>query len=222
MLAVIGLATVAVTALVSGALLEARHRRPDRLLSATWAVLRLQRRQYAGFLIHIGFVCLAVGIAGSGLGKREQGFTLTEGQKVSWAGWKIHVVRLIQRELPDKIVGEVELTVAAVDGPAIRLFPAQHFHRLQEQWTTEVAISRSWRGDFYAILHSGELDGRLFMTFVENPLMSWVWAGGAIMVLGAGVRLWPGRRKRTGAAIGLPIAALDRSEEAAPRRRRAA
>ena len=38
-------------------------------------------------------------------------------------------------------------------------------------------------------------EGQLYMTFVENPLMRFMWLGGAIMVAGTSVRLWPSRRR---------------------------
>ena len=150
--------------------------------------------------MHLGFVCLAVGIAGSSLGKREQGFVLTEGQTIEWAGREIHLVRMVERELPEKLVAEAELRVTDQQGHVINLRPAQHFHRLQEQWTTEVDIHVTWKGDFYAILHSGDLDGKLYMTFVENPLMRGIWLGGAIAILGTIIRIWPSRRRNRKAA----------------------
>jgi cytochrome c-type biogenesis protein CcmF len=194
-LATVGVACAALVAVTGSLFLAAGRRMPGQRLVGMLVTLRLQRRQYAGFLVHLGFVCLAIGITGSSLGKREQGFTLSEGQAVDWAGRQIRLVRLHQRQLPDKLVAEAELEITAGDGARSILRPAQHFHRLQEQWTTEVAIQSTWLFDFYTILHSGEADGPLYLTFVENPLMRWIWAGGGIMVLGAGIRLWPAQRR---------------------------
>ena len=195
-LATIGIATGAVVALAGSLSSAASRQMPGRPLVGMLVALRLQRRQYAALLIHSGFICLAIGIIGSSLGKREQNFTLTEGQTVQWAGRQIRLVSLHQSQLPDKLVAAAELEITADDGATVTLLPAQHYHRLQEQWTTEVAIQSTWLFDFYTILHSGESDGPLYVTFVENPLMRWIWIGGSIMVLGAGIRLWPSRRRR--------------------------
>ena len=81
-LAVAGLATFAVAVLLSSVVVEARRYAGRRLFEGMASILLLQRRQYAGFLIHLGFVCLAVGIAGSSLGKREKGFVMKEGETV--------------------------------------------------------------------------------------------------------------------------------------------
>ena len=42
------------------------------------------RRQYAGFLMHMGFVCIAVGVTGSSLGTRQQEFVLAAKGKTAY------------------------------------------------------------------------------------------------------------------------------------------
>ena len=185
--------------------IEARRRVPGRIVRGIVSTLLLQRRQYAGFLIHLGFVCLVVGVAGSSLGKREKGFVMTEGATVKWAGRKIHLARIIERELPDKLIGAAELEITDRAGRRVVLQPAQHFHRLSETWTTEVDIDSSWRGDFYTILHSGGVEGQMYMTFVENPLIRFLWLGGAVMLAGTVVRIWPSRRRSKRARQSSPL-----------------
>jgi cytochrome c-type biogenesis protein CcmF len=166
----------------------------------------------------MGLVCLAVGVTGSSLGKREQAFTLTEGQAVEWAGRKIRVARVNQRKLPDKLVGEAVLEISRSGRLEATLVPAQHYHPLQDAWTAEVAIQSTWAGDFYAILHGGTAEGQLDLTFRENPLMRWLWLGGAVMVLGTAVRLWP-RWRNSSRQPGDETAGEKRQEEPLPNRR---
>ena len=193
-LAVGGLAGLAVVAFAGAVLVDGTRRDPVRTVRGLLAALRRGRRQYAGFVIHLGLMCLAVGVAGSSLGKREQGFRMTEGQTVEWAGRSIRLARVTQRELPDKLVAEAVLEISRGGRLQTTLVPAQHYHKLHQEWTTEVAIHATWSGDFYTILHSGTPEGQLSLTLVENPLMRWLWMGGAIMVLGTCLRLWPGGR----------------------------
>jgi cytochrome c biogenesis factor len=145
-------------------------------------------------LIHLGFVCLAVGVTGSSLGTHQQKVVMSEGQTLRWAGRRIRCARLIERELPDKLVAEAELEVSREGSPAVTLLPAQHLHRAQNQWTTEVAIDSTWRGDLYVILHGSEGDGRVRMTLIENPLVRWMWCGGWIAGAGILIGLWRARR----------------------------
>jgi len=193
-LAVAGLAAAAACAATGSLLLDARNG-PGPLGANLWRVLRDKRPQYAGFLIHGGLFCLAIGVTGSALGTRQTEAILEEGGTISFAGRAVRLRRVMQRELPDRLVAEAWLEVSRDGRSSSMLRPARHLHLLQNEWTTEVAIQADWSGDFYAVLQSGEGAGRVRLTLVENPLMRFIWLGGWVMGLGALARLWPGRRR---------------------------
>jgi cytochrome c-type biogenesis protein CcmF len=174
-----------------------------------WLAIRSGRRQYAGFLIHLGFVALVVGVAGSSLGTRQQDLDMRVGQVVPWAGCDVQLVAIRQRSEPDKLIGEAELELSRGGRTIGVVRPAQHFHLLQQAWTTEVAIHATWRGDVYVILHGGDEGEQVRMTLVENPLMRWLWLSGGIIGLGTLWRLWPVRRRQTAAAI-IPLPEMRR------------
>jgi len=197
-LAVAGLAAAAVAALAAALVLDAQQ---DPSAAFGWKLLRLlraNRRRYAGFLVHMGFVCLVVGVAGSSLGTRRQELIMREGETVSWAGRSIHYAGLIQRELPDKSTLEARLEVSEGGQPAYILLPGQYLYRPQFESATMVAIHSTWAGDFYTILHGRRGQDRVSLTLVENPLMRWLWTGGIVAAAGAVWGLWPARRPSRG------------------------
>jgi cytochrome c biogenesis factor len=153
------------------------------------------RRKYAAYCVHLGFVFVAIGIAGSSLGTQRMDVTLDEGEKLEWAGRQIQYVRLVQREVADKLVAEAVLYVSHGRRASVELRPARHLHLLQNDWTTEVAIDSTWRGDFYTVLHAGLGDGRVVLTFVDNPMIGWIWGGGTLITCAATVALWPQSRR---------------------------
>jgi cytochrome c-type biogenesis protein CcmF len=136
---------------------------------------------HAGMLIHAG--CLLGAGDGLPLGTCSR-ISRCGGQTVSWAGRQWRLVGIHQRRGPDKMIGEAELEIRRDGRVLATLRPAQHFHLQQQQWTTEVAIHSSWSGDVYTILHSGDGQGSVRLTFVDNPLMRWLWLGGCLMGLG--------------------------------------
>ncbi len=205
-LLVVGLAVLAVAVLFAALMIDSWKRSPGNLWNGLTRTLRGAHQQYAGFVIHLGFAAGAIGIAGSSLGNHEQEFVLAEGQCVTWSGYDVRLVRIGQRAEVDKLVAEVELEVSRNGHVEATLSPAQHFHLLQQQWTTEVAIHSTWSGDFYTILLRGESDGRVRLVLVSNPMICWLWWGGAIMGLGAVLRLLP-LRPRSGRKTRLPDAA---------------
>lgn len=196
-LAVAWLVVFAVAVLAASLVLESRRRHAERPWRGLLGTLAANRRLYAGFLIHLGFLCVAVGVTGSSLGSRRHELVMKQGEVVEWAGRSIRFQRLIERELPDKFVAEAELKITRDGEKPFYLLPAQHLHRLQDQWTTEVAVRSTWSGDFYTILHAGEGRDAVRLTLVENPLMRWMWFGGWVIAAGTLIRLWPSHRRET-------------------------
>jgi cytochrome c-type biogenesis protein CcmF len=199
-LAVTAAATLAGAVLAGSVVIEIRGNPAIGPWRSLFRTLHSGRRQYAGFFIHLGFVFLAIGVTASSLGSLRTELLISEGETIEWAGHSVHYRKLVQHELPDKLVAEAILEVTRAGGRRCTLRPARHLHLLQNEWTTEVAIESSWSGDFYTILNSGEGNGRVSLTLVKNPLIWCIWLSGAVMAAGAIVALWPGPRRLSAAS----------------------
>jgi cytochrome c-type biogenesis protein CcmF len=201
LMGVAALSTMTVAVFVTALWQDARRREPGKMgLGKTglgaYRVLGENRRQYAGYAVHLGLACLAIGVAGSSLGTGRYEVEMNEGDAVNWSGRTIRYVQLEQRSLPDKLVAEAVLEVSRGGATPVTLRPARHLHLLQDLWTTEVDIHSTWRGDFYTILNAGLGEGRVALTFVDNPMISWIWFGGVFIVLSVLVGAWPASRRR--------------------------
>jgi cytochrome c-type biogenesis protein CcmF len=225
-LIVIMLAGAAPVALIAALAIELRRNAGSALTDRLAFALQHNRRSLAGFTVHLGFVAVAIGVTGSSLGSQRYEAVMNQGDTFEWAGRQVRYMRLIQTESPDKLVAEAELEIR--DGnQAYVLRPARHFHVLQEQWTTEVDIGSSWGGDFYTILNNGEGGTAVSLTFIEMPLMRWLWLGGGVSGLGVVAALWPARRRRRARETASDQAMADKStlqcsQDAVPSQRRRA
>jgi cytochrome c-type biogenesis protein CcmF len=190
-LAVAGLASFGVVNLAAMLVLDVRQRTSGTVSRRLFAVLVGNRRQYAGFLTHLGFISLAVGITGSSLGSLRQETVMHEGETYSWSGRSIRLAGLTQRNLSDKIVIEAQLEITENGKNPYSLHPAQNYYKSSNQWTAKTAIHSTWTEDFYTILHSGEGDGKVYLTFLKNLLMRWIWFGGCLAGLGVFLGLLP-------------------------------
>lgn len=193
-LMLIALATVACASFVTGVNLDVRRRQPGSvppLWHGLITALREGRRRYAGYMAHFGIVCLATGVAGSSLGTRRHEVEMAEGDVVHWADREVRYVALEQRQLPDKLEAVAVLEVTHGDGPTVEQRPARHLHLLQNEWTTQVSIHSTWGSDFYTVLHAGLGDGRVALSFVENPMLRWLWFGGVVTTVSGLVSIWP-------------------------------
>ena len=173
---------------------EAFH---QALFGLTWR----NKRRYGGYIIHLGIVCMAIGIAGSSSFQRETQATLLSGQTVDFAGYRLQMGDL---ELYDS--GGVQVVsadlVAFQHGEAkFRMWPQRHFHPGPEvQPTTEVAIWSNMRHDLYLILAAWDLDrGSATFKAYLNPLVKWIWIGGLVLVLGTLICMLPDRQAEAGA-----------------------
>src|SRR5439155_1403828 len=96
------------------------------------------------------------------------------------------------------------------------LRPEKRFYKRPGQPTTEVAIRKTLREDLYLVLGALDPSSGLvtFQTFL-NPLVSWLWIGGAVMVIGTAVVMTPTpaeRHARATVEARATSAALSRAE----------
>jgi cytochrome c-type biogenesis protein CcmF len=195
-LAVSGLATLSVTALTAAWLHEAWRRESLAGWRQLIDALRNGRRKYAAYAIHLGFVCVAIGVTGSSVGTQQREVILAEGDAIYWEGRQIHYERLEQQQFPDKLAATAVLEITRDGAAPVELRPARHLHLLQNEWTTEAAIHSTWGGDLYTVLNAGLGDGRVALTLINNPMIRWIWTGGVVATVSAVVAIWPSRRRR--------------------------
>jgi cytochrome c-type biogenesis protein CcmF len=139
-----------------------------------------RRRTYGAYLAHLGLAVLVTGIAASHFWQQEKDVTLAPGEQVTVAGYTLTYVGSEQRQLAD----HTELVAAMRFGDAT-LEPARATYAgLGGQSLTRVAINTTPLADVYVVLAgAGDGGSASFRVFV-NPLVSWIWAGGAIIILG--------------------------------------
>jgi cytochrome c-type biogenesis protein CcmF len=143
------------------------------------AILR-RRRRYGAYLAHLGMLVVAVGIAASQFGQQEKDVTLQPGQQVTVAGYSLTYTGSDQRQLAD----HTEF-IAAMRFGGQTLEPSRATYAgLGGQALTHVAISTTPIADVYIVLAATGDDGSASFRVFVNPLVTWIWAGGAVIILG--------------------------------------
>jgi len=145
-----------------------------------FAPLARRRRRYGAYLAHVGLVVVVVGVAASHFWQLEKDVTLRPGQQVSIGGYTLTYSGSDQRQLAD----HSEL-VAAMSFGDQTLEPARATYAgLGGQSLTHVAISTTATADLYVILVGTSADGSASFRVLVNPLVSWIWAGAIVIILG--------------------------------------
>ena len=143
-------------------------------------VLVRKRRRYGAYLAHLGLVVVVVGVAASHLGQQEKEVTLAPGGKVTLAGYTLTYTGSEQRQLADHTD-----FVAGLRFGDRTLEPSRATYAgLGGQALTHVAITTTPVADVYVVLAGINEDGTASFRVFVNPLVTWIWAGGAVIILG--------------------------------------
>jgi cytochrome c-type biogenesis protein CcmF len=160
------------------------------------------RRRYGGYVVHLGIVTYFVAFSGLAF-KREMEASLKPGESTSMRSPYGHVytfthLGVSQYERLNRFVTAASVEVYR-DGKRLGVMSSEKrqyvdsFNRPQFNPSTEAAIRSDLREDLY-IVFAGSVAGteEAVYRFTINPLVWWVWFGGAILVLGGVIVMWPG------------------------------
>jgi cytochrome c-type biogenesis protein CcmF len=143
-------------------------------------VLVRKRRRYAAYLAHLGLAVVVVGVAASQFGQQEKDVTLRPGDQVTVAGYTLTYTGAQQRQLTD----HTEYIAGMRFGDQALEPSRATYAGLGGQALTHVAISTTPLADLYVVLAGTGEDGSASFRVFVNPLVTWIWAGGAVIILG--------------------------------------
>lgn len=164
----------------------------EALPVAAWEVLRRNNRRYGGYLVHLAILLMAVGIIASNAFQLERQFVLRPGEQGSIGPYTI-----VYRGLDDRRTADAEVVAAKVDVYRGERYAAtvesyRFFYRnYEDQPTARMGITLVGLDDVYVVLDRWQDDGTASIRVYVNPLVIWIWVGGAVFVLGTLTLFWP-------------------------------
>jgi cytochrome c-type biogenesis protein CcmF len=159
-------------------------------------------RRYGGYVVHVGVVFMFIGVAGSSFFKIEKQITVNKGEQFEVGRYTLHYSGVTSSE-DDHIALQAATVEVYADGKQIAtMHPEKRLYKRQNQPTTEVAIRPTLREDLYVVFGSYDAPSELatFQVFV-NPLLSWIWIGGIVLVLGTCITMAPNPAERRAVAL---------------------
>jgi cytochrome c-type biogenesis protein CcmF len=161
-------------------------------------------RTNGGMVVHLGVVLIAVALAASSSYDREAELTLAPGDRASVAGHDLEYLGAQTEERENKTVirAEVRVDGGRVYAPALNRFD------FGGQAIGTPSVRTTLREDVYlALLAVPEgPDGEVVLRVIVQPLVVWLWIGGAVMVAGTALAGMPGRRRQPIAPVSAPVA----------------
>ncbi len=175
---------------------RARRRNGDGWTAATVGLLRRQNRRYGGFVVHLGVVVIALGVAGSNAWSLHSETTLSRGESAELGGYRVRFDGLRASEESNHFKVTGTFTVFNGQRTTDVLFPAKKFYPQQQQ--NPIAYVDYRLGlieDVYLVLGDFARDGsQATIKLQVNRMVSWLWIGGLVLTLGTGLALLPDRR----------------------------
>ena len=167
----------------------------ENSLQALGALLRKNQQRYGGYIVHLGVVFVLIGITGAVL-NQERLENVRPGGSFAIDGYRW--TYLTAEALPAQHYGGAVARLALYRGdqPLAVMAPEKRMYWLEQQPASIPSVYSTLREDLYVILTAIEHDGSATFKVYRNPLVNWIWIGGAVFVLGTLAVMWPHPERR--------------------------
>jgi cytochrome c-type biogenesis protein CcmF len=188
---------------------SARRRSADKrgeaesVLAAFFNLIAKNRRRYGGYIVHLGIVGMFIGFVGAAW-NLETEVSMKPGDTHQIGSFDIKYLGTRMCPGNPKCSKEEEADLnkrmlfadfeVRQGGKSLgTIHPAKFFFaKSPDGPTTEVSLLQSLRQDLYTVIGTVDPQSkRGTFRFHVNPLVVWIWFGGIVLVLGAGISLWP-------------------------------
>lgn len=156
------------------------------------AIYRLfvdNRRRYGGYIVHIGILVMAIGIIGTQALAQKTTVTLVPGRPLTFGAYTFQLEGLHRGFSGPYPALWADVRVSAKGGGELAILtPSQVTYPFQTLPMGHPDIYSTTLTDIYTVLSGTEGSKATFLILL-NPLISWIWLGAMIAVLGIVIAL---------------------------------
>src|SRR6266852_4159141 len=166
-------------------------------------------RRYGGYIVHFGVIVAVIGLAGSAFNQNKEQ-AMGDGDKMQIGAYTLTYRFSAQDDLPNEETDMAVIAVSKNGRPLPTMYVTRHDFKASQQRNTVPAIRSSILEDLYIVNAGLTSDGRgRVINAHVNPLVSWLWVGWLMIVLGTLLALVPNK-----AAVTVPQTAPARAAPA--------
>lgn len=164
------------------------------IFAAMYLLVRRNTRRYGGYFIHIGVVIVVIGLAGAAFNQSiEKELALHD--TLSIGGYTLENVGFDQDSNDNYTSDFAKLDVSKGGVKQFQMMPEKRVYLSTGQPQTMVAIHSVPGWDLYVVYEGNNPDTHQpIIKAILNPLVSWIWAGVLLIVLGTMVALFPSQK----------------------------
>ncbi|EMO7791155.1 heme lyase CcmF/NrfE family subunit [Citrobacter freundii] len=153
------------------------------------------RIQLPALLAHAGVLVFAAGIVFSSGSRQEISLNLSPGQQVELAGNIFRFERLDLEAKGNYTSEKAQITLWYNEKRIGSLQPERRFYAARRQQMMEPGIRWNLMHDWYAVMGEKTGPDRYAMRLYVQTGVRWIWGGGLLMVFGALLSGWRGRKR---------------------------
>ncbi len=150
------------------------------VMSGTVAAFLGKRLSLGACLAHMGVAVSLLGVSGGGGFRKDESKILGVQESFQVGGIDLTLQDVTQGRTPTYLYERATLRY-----PGGLLTPEKRLYQPQNSLLSETAIGTNGFRDLYVTLGPYQGEGRWLVRASSIPLAPWIWAGGALMVLGA-------------------------------------
>jgi cytochrome c-type biogenesis protein CcmF len=151
-------------------------------------------RRYGGYIVHMGMVFVFIGLSGAAF-NRDLQKDMQVGQTMQIGPYSLLLQGFDSKPEKNYTAQRMLVEVLRDKKPIMMMYPEKRHFSTNEQNGTMVAIYSTLKEDLYVVYAGESPDTQLPVLHAYlNPLVKWIWLGGAVVVLGTLVAMLPNRR----------------------------
>ncbi len=155
------------------------------------------RRRLGAAIVHLGIALISIGIVGSGSFKQESKVVLAQGASTALGPFMIRYDTIKEITTQDAHTFAAMLSIEKNGKSAGTLAPAKVFYPNTREPYSEIAVRSSLAEDLYIIFAGITEDESVSLQILRNPLISWLWIGSLLLILGTVIAMLHRRQPKT-------------------------
>ena len=163
----------------------------SNILAGMVQLTRRNTRRYGGYIVHLGVVIVIVGFAGAAFNQdkeQEMGY----GDRMSIGPYTLVCRSYTQDDRPNYGSEWAIMDIFKGGKQITTMYPERRFYKASEQTSTIVANHSTLLEDLYLVYTGQNPDThRPIIRAHLNPLVSWIWSGAHILLIGTIIALFP-------------------------------
>lgn len=165
--------------------------RENPIVALANLVVRSKRR-YGGYVVHVGIAVMFLGFVGRAWSVDKE-VSLEKGASTQFEGYTLTYVGPRMEVDAEKRMVFADVDVSRNGKFVERLSPAKFIYKtMGDSPETKVARHVTIRGDLYMIIGMVNPDSKVAaFQMHDNTLISFIWLGAGILILGSLVAMWP-------------------------------